>query len=117
MHKGSLDQKGKMMCDAIYRRAVEELWHKTYGKLEDRDRIKVVQLFDKLHTKGFRVHVDDLRRICRQAGYREDAADEIGRLYDDLVLIREELENPQTLDYWPPERIEWVISVADAGDT
>src|SRR3974390_2192953 len=101
-----------MMCDAIYRRAVEELFQATYGRLEDRDRIKVAQLFDKLRARGFGVHVDDLRRICRQAGYGEDTADEIGRLYDDLVLIREELENLQTLDYWPPEKIEQVISAA-----
>jgi hypothetical protein len=106
-----------MMCDTIYRRAVEELIQDTYGRLEDRDRIKVVQLFDKLLARGFRVHVDDLRRTCRQAGYGKDTADEIGRLYDDLVLIREELENPQTLDYWPPEKIGRVISAANAANS
>jgi hypothetical protein len=113
--KGPRSERGKM-CDVIYRRAVEELFRDTYGRLEDRDRIKVVQLFDRLWARGFRIHVDDLRRICRQAGYREDTADEIGRLYDDLVLIREELENPQTLDCWPPERIERVVSAANAAN-
>jgi hypothetical protein len=99
-----------MMCDAIYRRAVTELFPRTYGGVADRDRIKVVQLFDRLRARGFYIHVDGLRRICKQAGYGGDTADEIGRIYDDLVLIREELENPQTLDYWPPERIERIIS-------
>lgn len=103
------------MCDAIYRRAVEELFQATYGRLEDRDRMKVVQLFDRLWTRGFHIHVDDLRRICRQAGYREDTADEIGRLYDDLVLIRGELESPRTLDYWPPERMERIINDTGSG--
>jgi hypothetical protein len=98
------------MCDAIYRRVVKELFQDTYGGLADRDRIKVVQLFDKLLAKGLLIHVDDLRRICRQAGYAEYAADGIGRIYDDLVLIREELEDPQTLDCWPPERVERFIS-------
>ena len=104
------------MCDSIYRRAVTELFPRTYGGLADRDRVKVVQLFDRLRARGFRIHVDDLRRICRQVGYGEDTADEIGRLYDDLALIREELENSQTLDYWPPEKIERVISVANAAN-
>jgi hypothetical protein len=105
-----------MMCEAIYRRAVKELWQSTYGGLADRDRIKVVQLFDKLLAKGFRIHVDDLRRICNQAHYADYAADGIGRLYDDLVLIREELKSPQTLDCWPPERMERIISGAASED-
>ena len=104
------------MCDAIYRRAVKELFPSTYGRLADRDRIKVVQLFDKLLAKELRIHVDDLRPICCQAGYTQDVADEIGRLYDDLVLIRGELENLKTLDHWPPERIERIISKATSED-
>lgn len=103
------------MCDAIYRRAVNELFQSTYGRLDDRDRIKVVQLFDKLLAKELWIHVDDLRRICRQAAYSQDAADEIGRLYDDLVLIRKELENPQTSDHWPPERIQRIVSEIESG--
>jgi hypothetical protein len=97
------------MCDAIYRRAMSELFPRTYGGLPDRDRMKVVQLLDRLIARGLHIHVDDLRRMCREVGYAEYAADDIGRIYDDLILIREELENPQTLDYWPPERIERII--------
>jgi hypothetical protein len=96
------------MCDAIYRRAVTELFHDTYGGLADRDRIKVVQLFDRLLERGFRIHVDDLRGICREVGYDELGADGIGLIYDDLVLIREEMVSPQTLDYWPPERMKGI---------
>lgn len=102
------------MCDAIYRRAVEELFHDTYSGLADRDRIKVTQLFDRLLERAFRIHVDNLRRICREAGYDEYAADRIGLIYDDLVLIKEELVSPQTLDYWPPERMERIIDDTDS---
>ena len=99
-----------------YRRGVTELFAKTYGGLADRDRIKVVQLLDRLIARGLHIHVDDLRRICREVGYAEYAADDIGRIYDDLVLVREELENPLTLDYWPPERIERIVGGTGSGD-
>ncbi len=103
------------MSEMIYQEAVKELFSNTYGGLADRDRIKVVQLFDKLLAKGIQIHVDDLRRICRDAGNADYAADGIGRLYDDLVLIRNELENPQTLDYWPAETIDRIIDSHSPG--
>ena len=93
------------MSYAIYERATRELFGATYGKLEDRDRIKVVQLFDRLLAAGHSIHVDELRRLCTQMGYAQPTADDIGLLYDDLCLIRHDLEDPCTVDYWPPERI------------
>lgn len=97
------------MSEAIYSRAVRELFQHTYGRLEDRDRIKVVQLFDRLLADANSIHVDDLRRLCKDAGYSESTADEIGQLYDDLCLIRSELEDPRTLDHWRPEIIAEII--------
>jgi len=85
------------------------LFQSTYGGLADRDRIKVVQLFDRLLKKGHSIHVDDLRRLCRNTGYSEETAYDIGLLYDDLYLIRQ-LDNPHTIDYWLPGRIEQIIS-------
>jgi hypothetical protein len=105
------------MSEPIYRRAVHELVPRTYGRLEDRDRIKVVQLFDRLLGQGYSIHVDDLRRLCRDAHYQQWVADDIGRLYDTLCLIRHELEDPRTIDYWPPETIERVINGPDREDT
>jgi hypothetical protein len=101
--------KGGLMCYEIYERASRELFPRTYRKLEDRDRIKVAQLFDKLLAKGHWIHVDELADLCTQAGYDETTAKDIGRLYDDLCLIRRELEDPDTIEYWPPERIEQII--------
>jgi hypothetical protein len=98
------------MSEAIYGRAVTELFQRTYGRLEDRDRIKVVQLFDRLLERGHARHVDDLRRLCRDAGYDESSADDIGHLYDTLCLIRHELENPSTIDYWPPELMQQITA-------
>jgi len=75
------------MSEFVYQRAVDALI-KTYGEIADRDRIKVVQLFDLLLDRGHSIHVDDLRRICKNAGYSQETADEIGTLYDDLDLVR-----------------------------
>ena len=98
------------MSYAIFQRAASALFHSTYGGLADRDRIKVVQLFDRLLAKGHSIHVDELRRLCRDAGYNESTADDIALLYDDLRLIRGELNSSGTIDYWPAERIEQIIS-------
>jgi len=98
------------MSESIYARAVKELFDATYGTLADRDRIKVAQLFDRLLDQDIRMHVDDLRRLCRQAGYDEHIADDIGLIYDDLVLYRDELESPNTIDYWPTQRMQQIIS-------
>lgn len=97
------------MSEKIYKRAVGELFDSTHGGLADRDRIKVVQLFDKLLARGYSIHIDDLRRLCRNAGYEDWAADHIGQLYDALYLVRRELEDPTTIDYWPTEIIETII--------
>lgn len=101
---------GEFMSYAIYERAASELFDSTYGGLADRDRIKVVQLFDRLLAKGHSIHVDELRRLCRDVGYDDATADHIGLLYDDLYLIRRQLENPHTIDYWLSERIDQVIN-------
>jgi len=97
------------MSHAVYERAAEALFHTTYGGLADRDRIKVVQLFDRLLAAGYSVHSDELRVMCRDAGYDQPTADDIGLLFDDLCLIRRELENPSTINYWSPERMEQII--------
>jgi len=96
------------MSEFVYQRAVDALI-KTYGEIADRDRIKVVQLFDLLLDRGHSIHVDDLRRICKNAGYSQETADEIGTLYDDLDLVRK-LKNPDTIDYWPPKRIDQIVN-------
>lgn len=105
------------MSREIYSRAVHELFQCTCGRFEDRDRIKVVQLFDRLLKRDHSIHVDDLHRLCREAGYDKQTADNIGHLYDALYLIRHELEDPRTIDYWPPETIERMINGADRADT
>ena len=97
------------MSHAIYKRAVKALLE-TYGTPDDRDWIKVVQLFDRLLTKGHSIHVNDLRQLCKDAGYDGFTSDDIGRHYDILRLIRKELENSSTIDYWQPERIDQIIN-------
>jgi hypothetical protein len=83
------------MTQAIYSRAMSELFQRTCGRLEDRDQIKVVQLFDKLLAAGRSIHIDELRRLCRDTGYDEWIGDQIGHLYDTLCLIRHEIEKPK----------------------
>jgi len=99
------------MSEFVYQRAVDALIGKC-GELADRDRIKVVQLFDRLLDRGHSIHVDDLRRICKDAGYSQETANEIGTLYDDLDLVRK-LKNGHTTDYWPLERLERILSDPD----
>ena len=89
------------------------MFRTTRGGFADRDRIKVVQLFDRLLAAGHSVHVDELRAMCRDVGYDQPTADDIGHLFDDLCLIRCELNDPSTIDYWPPERIKRIISEAN----
>jgi len=98
------------MSEVIYAKAVRELFQSTYGRLEDRDQIKVVQLFDILLKQGHSVHVDDLRRLCTDAGYDESVADDIGHLYDTLHLIRLKLEDPSAINYWPPELMQQITA-------
>lgn len=100
--------EGDIMSQAIYSRAVRELFQTTYGKLEDRDRIKVVQLFDRLLAYGLSIHLDDLRHLCRNAGYHA-CADDIGKLYDTLYLICHELESPSATDHWRPEIMDRIL--------
>ncbi len=97
------------MSEEIYRRAIKELWERTYGTLEDRDRIKVAELFDKLLDRGHSIHVDEVRRLCKDAGYDEYVCDRIGHLYDTLILFREKLRDPRTLDHWPENVIEDIV--------
>jgi len=98
------------MSEAIYGRAVHELFRCTRGGLADRDQIKVLQLFDRLLEAGHSIHVDDLRRLCKEIGYGEFTSDHIGQLYDTLCLIRHELDDPSTIDYWPPELMQQVTT-------
>jgi hypothetical protein len=97
------------MSYTIYKRAVGKLLSK-YGVIGDQDRIKVVQLFDRLLAKDHSIHVDDLRRLCRDVGYDDATANQVGSLYDDLYLIRRHLENSHTLDYWPADQIDEIIN-------
>jgi hypothetical protein len=106
---GPLTEEACIMSEAIYSRAVRELFQHTYGRLEDRDRIKVVQLFDKLLKESHSIHVDDLRRLCKDTGYADWMADDIGQLYDTLCLIRHELEDPRTIDCWPIKIMDGIL--------
>lgn len=105
-----------MMSEAIYRTAVHELFQRTYGKLEGRDEIKVVQLFDRLLTAGHSLHVDELRHTCTDAGYDESTADHIGHLYDTLCLIRRDVDTDNAIDYWPPEQMQRILLPERQGD-
>lgn len=98
------------MCTKIYQRAIKDLFHKTYGRLEDRDRIVVAQLFDKLLERGYKIHVDDVTQLCKEIGYDEYIAKDIHQIYDDLLLFREELRNPKTIDYWPNKIFKPIIA-------
>ena len=89
------------MSYEIYSRAIQALFKKTHGGLADRDRIKVVQLFDRLLSKGYSIDVNDLRGLCKDIGYDSYTTDNIGFLYDTLDLIRTELDSNKTIDYWP----------------
>lgn len=94
----------------VYERAVKELIRETNGTPADRDWIKVVQLFDRLLDRGHSIHKDTLSQLCRQVGFDDFASDYIGLHYDILGLIRKELDNSDTPDYWRAERIERIIS-------
>lgn len=105
------------MSHEVYARATHALFQNTYGRLEDRDQIKVVQLFDKLLKAGHLTHVDDLRRLCRDAGYDSGTADDIGHLYDTLRLIRLELEKPGAFDYWPDKLLCPILMSHQEGES
>lgn len=98
------------MSYAIYERAAKELFRETNGTPENRDWIKVVQLFDRLLDKDHSIHVDTLRQLCQHVGYDEFASDNIARHYDILRLIRKELDNSDTPNYWRAERVGQIIS-------
>lgn len=98
------------MSQEIYGRAVQELVQRAYNAIPGRDEIKTVQLFDRLLERGHSIHVDDLRRLCKDAGFDELTANHIGHLYDTLCLIRHELDNPNTIDYWPSEIMGRIVA-------
>lgn len=76
-----------MTDEEIYRKAIRELFQKTYCKFEH-DEEKAIELFDKLLDRNIKSHCDDVKIICSEVGYNEFASKEIAHIYDILSLYK-----------------------------
>jgi len=76
-----------MNREEIYRKAIKELLQKTYHKFEHAEEV-AIELFDKLLDSGIESHCDTVRELCLEAGYDENASEEIGRIYDVISLYK-----------------------------
>ncbi len=86
-----------MTNDEIYRKAIPELWQKTYGRMEH-DEKQAIELFDKLLDRGIESHCDTVKELCREAGYDEYASEKIGHIYDVISLYKAHQES--SMVYW-----------------
>lgn len=68
-----------MEASNIYRKAIELLFHKTYGKMEHGEK-KAIELFDQLLGRDIESHCDVVKQFCREAGYDEHASKEIAQI-------------------------------------
>lgn len=93
-----------MNAEGIYQKAIKKLLHKTYGKFEH-DENKAIELFDKLLSRGIELHCDDVKRICQEVGYDENASQEISQIYD-CIDIYKQYKNGKTTLCWTVEMID-----------
>jgi hypothetical protein len=77
-----------MSNGTVYEKAVAELFHKTYGKLEDRDVTVAVELFDLLLARDKSIHPDTLNELCKKVGYDNFVSDELAKIYDFVDVYR-----------------------------
>ena len=77
-----------MANETLYKKAVAELFHKTYGKLEDRDVTVAVELFDLLLERDKSIHCDTLRELCKEVGYSDSTSGELAQIYDFVDVYR-----------------------------
>ena len=93
-----------MDAEGIYQKAIKKLYHKTYGKLEHGEN-KAIELFDKLLSRGIKFHCDDVKRICQEVGYDENASQEISQIYD-YINIYKQYKNDKIISCWTVEMID-----------
>jgi len=91
-----------MNYEEIYRKTIEELHHKTYGKLEH-DEKKVIELFSKLLDRDIKSHCDTIKKLCLTVGYDECASEKIGKIYDIISLYKDHKKEP--VQYWDIDKI------------
>lgn len=92
-----------MEASNIYRKAIDQLFHKTYEKMEH-DENKAIELFDKLLNRNIRIHPDDLKKICQGAGYNELASEDICKMYD-YVDIYKRYKKGEIISCWTTQMI------------
>jgi hypothetical protein len=76
-----------MSHEEIYKKAIKELFQKTYGRFEH-DEEKAIELFDRLLDRGIKSHCDTVKELCLEAGYVKSASEEIGKIYDIISLYK-----------------------------
>ena len=91
-----------MNHEQIYRNAIKELHHRTYGKFEHGEK-KIIELFDKLLDNGIKSHCDTVKRLCIEAGYDKCASEKIGGIYDIINLYKNHKKDSMT--YWDIDKI------------
>jgi hypothetical protein len=89
----------------LYKKAVAELYDKTYGKLEDRDVTVAVELFDLLLERDKSIDCDILRGLCREEGYDEFTSNELAQIYDFVDVYRKYKEGHE-IRYWDEKMID-----------
>jgi hypothetical protein len=94
----------KMDAKAVYQKAIQELYRMTHGKFE-RDENKAIELFGKLVGKGTQIHCDEVKEICREAGYDEDASRQIGQIYDCIDILKR-YKKSTIVPCWTEEMID-----------
>jgi len=77
-----------MNDETVYKKAVAELFSRTYGRLEDRDVIVAVELFDLLLDHGKSIHPDTLKALCKKVGYDDSTIGELAQIYDFVDVYR-----------------------------
>jgi len=95
----------KMANETLYKKAVAELFHRTYGKLEDRDVTVAVELFDLLLERDKSIHCDTLRELCEEVGYHESTSRTLARIYDFVDVYRKYKEGHE-MRRWNEEMID-----------
>jgi len=93
-----------MTDEEIYRKAIGELFQKTYGRFEH-DEKKAIELFDKLLDRGIESHCDVVKEFCEQAGYGEHASKEIAQIYDIISLYKNHKESLAEFEYWDMDKL------------
>ena len=91
-----------MTQEEVYRKAIKELFHKTYCKFEH-DEEKAIELFDKLLDRGIESHCDTIEKLCIEAGYDEYGSEEIAKIYDIISLYK--LYQKSLIKHWDIDKL------------